>query len=265
MRAAFRPFAALIALCALAALACSGGGTHAGKAGLLSNAQPGGIYLALGDSMAAGSGASDAASTSYVALIDAALRNVLGPDLELRSLAVGGHTTQDLIDNQLEPAVEALRAGDVRLVTITISGNDLAYLQNSPDAPACLQDVTRPPCPVPEILVGTEGRLDTILSRLREAGPGTPIVIEVYPNFFSGTGHRFEQAAEKAFGLINDVIVRAAQRYDILIADPRAAFAGHGEELTHILDPVFDAHPNDAGYRVIADAFLKVLGLSSND
>jgi lysophospholipase L1-like esterase len=264
MRNAFVLLLASFALAAaLGANAC-GDGTSDAPNDLFGNAQ-GGVYLALGDSIAAGSGASDANSTSYVAIVAQELRGKLGDTLELRNLAVGGNTTQDLIDEQLLAALDALRAVDVRLVTITISGNDLNIIQNSPDAAACIADVNDPKCPVSDILIGTEQRLDTILSALRAAAPDTTIVFQVYPDLFSGTGHPFEKAAGVAFGKLNDVIQRVAGKHGVLIADPRAAFDGKGGELTHTLDPTPDFHPNDAGHQAIAGAFLKVLGLSTTD
>jgi lysophospholipase L1-like esterase len=221
----------------------------------------GGVYLALGDSIAAGSGASNANTTSYAALVTQALRVRLGDSLELRSLAVGGHTTQDLIDQQLPAAIEALKSDDVRLVTITIGGNDLNIVQDSPDAATCIADVNDPKCPVGQILLGTQQRINRMLVALHAAASHVPIVIQLYPNLFSGTGHPFEKAAGVAFGKVNDVIERDATKNDVLIADPRAAFVGRGGELTHTLDATPDFHPDDAGYRAIADAFLEVLGL----
>jgi lysophospholipase L1-like esterase len=249
-------------------LAFAGGANACGEstsnAGLFGDSA-GGVYLALGDSVAAGSGASDANATSYVGLIDEALRERLGDSLELRSLAAGGHTTQDLIDDELPAALDALRDRNVRLITITIGGNDLNILQSSPDAATCAADVNDPKCPVAGILAGTEQRLDSILGALRDAAPDVPIVIQVYPNLFSGTGHPFERAAGMAFGKLDDVIARAAAANDVLIADPRGAFESKGGELTHTLDPTPDFHPNDAGHRAIAEAFLEVLGLSTAD
>jgi lysophospholipase L1-like esterase len=90
------------------------------------------------------------------------------------------------------------------------------------------------------------------------------IVISLYPQLFSGSGHPFERQAEAAFDLLNGVIVSVAGRHDVLVADPRPDFQGLSRDLTHIDDEPVDFHPNDAGYRVIADAFLDVLGLSAS-
>ena len=252
----------LVAL-AFAGLACDTGG---GESAVVTPTSPlpdvtGGVYLALGDSIAAGGGAS-AASTSYVALVAQALRSRFGEEMELQSLAVGGHTTQDLIDQQLPRALERLVAGDVRVVTVTIALNDLGvYFVDG----ACLPDPSVPACPLEDGLLEVEQRLDRILGDLREAGPGATIVILAYPNFYSGTGHQLERPAEIAFDLLDGVMSTVAKRHNVLVADPRAAFQDRGNELTLLLDAEPDFHPNDAGHRVIADAVLEVLGVSTAD
>lgn len=218
------------------------------------------MYLAMGDSIAAGAGATDTNGKSYVGLLAEAFKQHVEGGTALNR-AAGGATTEDLIARQLPEVIEAIREKDVRLITITIGGNDLNVIQASPDAPTCIADVHDPKCPVLTVLVGTEERLDSILSQLEEAGPEVPIAIQLYPNLFSGTGHPFEEAAEQAFGELNKVIERVAAEHDVLIADPRAQFDGRAGELTHTLDPTPDFHPNDAGYAVIAGAFLEVLGL----
>ncbi len=219
----------------------------------------GGVYVALGDSFAAGDGASDPATTSYVALVGEALRQMYGDELEVRNLAAGGATTQTLIDGQLQAALDLLATGDVRLVTLTIGGNDLNALGASA---VCQHDPADPECPIADILTGIEQRLDSALVQLRQAAPDTPIVMELYPNIFSGTGHMFEQPAETAFGMLNDVIEDVTARNGVILADPRGPFAGNGRELTHLLDPTPDPHPNDSGHRAIARAFLDSVGLS---
>ena len=248
----------LLAL-AFAGVACGNSESSSPGEPSLAEDGSGGVYLALGDSIAAGSGSSDAATTSYAALVAEALRARFGPGLELRSLAVASHTSQDLIDQQLPQAVEQLRKGAVRLVTLTIGGNDLGQYGAEP---ACLPDPSDPACPLEDGLLDVEERLSLILQELREAGPDTAIVIMAYPNLFSGTGHEFDRPAEIAFDLLDGVITSVARRHDVLVADPRRDFIGEGHRLSHLRDRTPDAHPNDAGYRVIAQAFLEALGLA---
>jgi hypothetical protein len=59
---------------------------------------------------------------------------------------------------------------------------------------------------------------------------------------------------------LDEVIRAVASKHPhTAVADPSAVFEGRGGELTHVLDTTFDPHPNDAGHRVIADAFINVL------
>ena len=262
-----RPYtAALLGLfaLALAALACNGGDAEAPGRSPLPEGVAGGLYLVLGDSWAAGQGASDADATSYAALVAQALRSRFGEALELRSLAVGAQTTEALVDGQLPQLVELVQQGEVRLVTLTIGGQDLLQYVSEP---VCLQDPADLGCPLGDGLFEVEQRLDRILRELREAGPEVAIAIQLYPNLFSGTGHQFDRPTDTAFGLLNGVITGVARRHDVLVADPRVAFEGQGRALSHVEDaePDFDFHPNDAGHRVIADAFLEVLRLSTAD
>ncbi len=174
----------------------------------------------------------------------------------MENLAVGGATTQTLIADQLPRAEAVLRSGNVRLVTIDIGGNDFASLFGNP---ACVQDALAPGCPLTSVLDPVRERLDTIFTRLRQAGPGTPIAVMTYPNLFSGSGHPFEQPAENALSRMDGVIRDLAQQHGLLLVDPWDAFQGKSLQYTHVGDAKFDPHPNDAGHQVLADAFLPVL------
>ncbi len=268
MLADLRPAAALLALLAasLLVLACGEDRAVEPPADFVPPALPesgiGGAYLALGDAIAAGIGASEPAGTGYVALVAQAMRARFGETLEFQSLAAPGDTTQALVDRQLGPALDRILSGDVRLVTLTIGADDLSVYMADP---ACLPDPSDPACPLENGLLAVERRLDRTLQDLREAAPEAAIVIQVYPNFYSGSAHELEWTVEIALDRLNGVVIGVAQRYGVLVADPRAPFEGHSEDLTHLADPASDFHPNDAGHGAIAEAFLEVLGLATTD
>ncbi len=240
-----RPLALALAMLAAAAIAGCGGGSA-------SEAPYEGLYLSLGDSVAAGSGATDASSTSFAALVakDAG-------SIEIANLAVAGATTRDVIEKQLPRAETAAGGRKLAFITVSVGGNDLAAL--IPNT-TCQQDPLPASCPLEPALSQVEADLDALMKQLRAAYPKTPVVLLLYPNFFSGTGHPFEAPAERVLPRLDEVIARVAARYQhTAVAAAAPAFAGRGASLTHVLDPAFDPHPNDAGHRLIADAFLAAL------
>jgi lysophospholipase L1-like esterase len=248
----------------LGVAACGGGSDDATVASTtpagspLSEAGDESAYLALGDSYAAGVGASDAATTSYAALFWQELRQRF-PSLELVNLAVGGHTSRDLLDEQLPSALDAIQGGGVRAVTISIGGNYLMVLGLNEE---CMRDPTGAACPLGDALVEVEANLGRALAELRAAaGPDVPVVIMTYPNMFSVPGHPFEEPAALALGRLNEVVRAVARRYDVPVAELSGAFDGRADELTHVAETPVDPHPNDAGHRVIAEAFVEAMAL----
>lgn len=204
----------------------------------------GDVYISIGDSVGAGNGATDATTTSFAALVAA------DEHVTLFNVAKAGATTDDVIHDQLIRAINPLQGGRVRLITISAGGNDLAGLIPNP---SCVEDPLPAACPLDEQLAKIEANLDVIMRALRDANARTPIVLVGYPNFFSGTGHPFEAPAARVLPRFNDLLRRIAERYPhTAVADPSDAFQGRGDELTHVLEPQFDPHPNDAGHAIIA-------------
>ena len=211
-----------------------------------------GVYVSLGDSVAAGNGASDPQRSGFVPVL--AAREGVESTF---NVAVAGATTQDVIDKQVAKVLSVVQAGSVSFITISAGGNDLAGL--IPNA-ACTQDPLPASCPLDEALAGVEARLDTILRYLRDANVRVPIVLLAYPNFFSGTGHAFDAPAARVLPRLERVIARVAARYErVAVAAPAAAFEGRGGELTGVLAQPFDPHPNDDGHRIIAAAMADAL------
>jgi lysophospholipase L1-like esterase len=232
-----------VALVAIVATAC--GGSSAAKT-------YSGMYISIGDSIAAGNGASDPATTGFVALL---AKDEGG--LETANLAVAGATTGDVIEKQLPEATEAARGKKLAFITVSAGGNDLAGL--IPNT-SCQVDPLPASCPLDDELATVETNLDAIMKRLRAIDGRVPIVLLLYPNFFWGTGHAFEAPAARVLPRLDEVIARVAAKYPhTAVALGAPPFEGRGGELTHTLDTQFDPHPNDAGHRALAAAFEEAL------
>ncbi|MEX2246403.1 MAG: GDSL-type esterase/lipase family protein, partial [Dehalococcoidia bacterium] len=130
------------------------------------------VYVSLGDSVAAGNGASDARSTGFAAVL--AQRRAV----ELQNFAAAGATTSDVIERQLDRALRTIEEGDVAFVTISAGGNDFAGL--IPNA-SCVEDPLPASCPIDETLLGVEANLREILARIRKADADVLVLLLGYP------------------------------------------------------------------------------------
>lgn len=259
---------ALAVLAALPLTVLPAGGSHAA-------ALPPATYLALGDSVAAGVGASRP-ELGYVPRVADALRSArqcsadsnascLGESIDL---AVGGATTTTLIATQLPAATSLLQTrngnatpdDDVRLITLTIGGNDLF----SPVIAAC-QDATAPACTATVAtqlqLVATNAA--TILGRLRAAaGPDTTIAVTTYYNGLAAPGcpaaalsQLAQVVLEGGAGVpagLNDIIRQAAQASGAVVV-----------ETPPVVQPAEIRpdclHPTDQGHADIAAAVARAV------
>ena len=260
------------------------------------------VYLALGDSVAAGFQAPDPFTDDGYA--DVLFKRIRGPlDLDaLVNLSCPGDDTTEMLDgdddakspggsacygtfaalgnlggdSQIEAAEAYLAAnpGGVELITITIGANDIL---------GCGEDLA---CIGETLALTVPTNLSEILTRLRVAAPGVPIVAMNYYNpnlalyFLPGgealaaqsneltaNGNAVLEGVYAAFGV---PVVDVASAYRIF--DDRGRFLPLNVRLnciyTGMCDRVGgkwtiaaepDIHPSDLGYRRIAWAFLRTL------
>jgi lysophospholipase L1-like esterase len=231
------------------------------------------LYIALGDSLSYGNGASDRNQTSFVALVHQAL----GPGYGLLNLGIPGYTSDDLLSRgELDTALadiqrrkkDGIPGNEVAGVTLEIGGNDLLGLYFRlvipGTCPTVSESLARPQCvqALQDVLNRFQPNLETILQRLHEADSGIPLFLMTLYNPFSGSTGAVDQLGQLTLegqpdtpfpeGL-NDVIRTEAAANGAHLVDWYPLFLGRsGEYIAQDL-----IHPNDTGYSVLADAVTK--------
>jgi lysophospholipase L1-like esterase len=286
---------------AVAVTACSGPGPSGSSARSHADSVPATYYLALGDSLSQGvqpdaAGASVPTGQGYANQLYAVLHRSQ-PALRLVKLGCPGETTATMIHggicryrggSQLAAAVAFLNAhrGHVVLVTIDIGANDPEDCGTSAGLRAITACLGRN---LPDAI----GNLGTILSRLRAAaGPGVRFVgmsyyLPALAEWRQGiTGRAVALVSERAAVGFNDLLDRTYAALGVRVANVfgafetsdfgnRVAVPGVGtvpRNVARICQWTWactspprgpNQHANQAGYGVIAQAFLSAAGLGS--
>ena len=221
-------------------------------------------YVAIGDSLTAGDGASDA-SRNFPTRFHQYLNQTFGVPLNLQTFGVSGLDSTELqtgADSPLEGALQAI--GDVRddgdpntrvhLVTITMGANDIfPILQGE----ACFGEPEGQACQagLDASIAAFELNLQGAASRLMEAvEPETIVMIMTYYNPFNfGTGLSFETTTQETVDKLNAAIERVAEANGLVIARVGELYGDLAYGITHIGEG--DVHPNDDGYGAMTRAY----------
>ena len=218
------------------------------------------VYLALGDSVAAGAGAP--AGEGYVPLLAGKLQ------LPLVDLSRGGATTASLLEQQLPAALELLAQrnadadsrNDVEVITLTVGGND-AF---TPIVQACIPDASTATCQqvVQQVLGTYAANLKLILSQLRAAaGEDTTIVTTAYYNplaachlsAYVALGDVVLEGGGGVQGL-NEITRQVSALYTAEVADAFGQLA-----LEDYVGGQDCLHPDASGHAALADIFAKAI------
>ena len=213
----------------------------------------GDVYVALGDSLAAGLIVSQP-EDAYVARIVTALRQQ--QPIEVRNFAVPGETSASLLRRQLPQALEFIReqqaAGKrVSPITIDIGGNDARGAQRA-DAEARRRTIAA-------IEANIGNALDQLIAATstRWGGRTADIAIMTYYNPMPGDASDPNSLAYWSDQL-NAAITRAAESRGVAVADVAGAFAG-GNVYRYTYITSGDIHANSDGHGLIAERFLEAL------
>jgi acyl-CoA thioesterase I len=177
-------------------------------------------YVALGDSLAQGVGASHP-ERGYVGLLAARIEYLTGAGVEVINLSATGVMIDDVTRYQL-PALRSLDPAP-DLITVSVGTNDAGRRDHA----------------------GLGARFEALCAQL----PSGALVADL-PKFHHG---RRAAAAREAAAAIRDVLARYPQLVPVHLDEPTA-----GTGLAMRSADLF--HPNDRGYRHYADQFWSALG-----
>lgn len=206
-------------------------------------------YLALGDSVAFGVGASPPEQSGYAAVFyNNYLKQIRPQGLTYLNLAIPGETAATFITrpkakSQLEKALAeidtAAQAGKrVSPITLTIGGNDVVGERGATDA---AKEAT---------LKQFDTNFQKILDQLvAHTGGKSDIIVTTYYNPF-GDGQA--QNPDTTWAVrFNDLITERATARNLKVADFYQPFLGREKELTWIASG--DIHPNISGHALLAN------------
>jgi len=235
------------------------------------------LYLALGDSLSAGVGASDGPRRGWVGLVNATL-----PEWDLLNLGVSGDDSRELLfGGPLDEGLRhiALRAADaesgneVGAITLEIGGNDLLDIYFDlvipGDCPSLVEALQRNFCvnALETALADYGSNLAQTLQRLVEAAPETPIFLMTIYNPFSGGASVIDEmgvlALEGQEGTafpkgMNDIIREVGAKASVTVVEWYELFLGKQSE--YIAQDLI--HPNDTGHAVMAAAVVEAMALA---
>jgi len=218
-------------------------------------------YVALGDSLAANVGVSEA-SLGYVSRVHRQLQIIAGGDFGLRNFGISGETSGSLIrSGQLDTAIAFMSVEQVDFVTIDVGANDLLGHLGSND---CAADLDASPCRarIDAAFATYETNMAAIFDVLRAAEPDATIIFVRAYNPFSlglGGGIEFEVRSDEILDAFNEVAARLAVDRGLAVADGFTPLQGTTAATTHMLDASPDIHPKAIGYSLIAQAVVEVL------
>jgi lysophospholipase L1-like esterase len=244
------------------------------------------VYLSLGDSLGVGVGSMPFEKTSVPQTGYAEhLRHLLsgqpfgGVDAFVNLARSGETTSSFLLGGHASEAAQVNAApSDVRVITLSLGGNDLLGLVFGPCAnpldPACDPAIAQALAAVSNTYPMVLASLLQTLATSQDPGGAQLLVLTVY-NPFSGTGSPYEAhinhvllgldlkidclaaAANPLNAGLNDIIACAAQAAGATVVDLYPVFEGRGATLTHIL--ANDIHPTNGGYAAITTALRRAL------
>ncbi|MFC4355711.1 SGNH/GDSL hydrolase family protein [Chryseomicrobium palamuruense] len=210
------------------------------------------VYVALGDSLAAGQTPYQQIDQGYTDLIAAELARSGNLALFSKDLAFPGYTAEQVYQSiQSDEAKELLNQSS--LITISAGANDLLRVVASNPEQGTLSYQQRT-----ADLALNEARksLVKLLSELQNVAPNATIYVVGYYFAYPHVAESQKQGTAKELDRLNEVLKRTAETYGATFVSVEAMM---NQALQQYVPNPADVHPVQEGYRQMANAVLSKL------
>lgn len=208
------------------------------------------VYIALGDSIAAGQTPNREIDTGYTDLIAMRLQQQGQLAFYTKQLAFPGYTVDDVLKRvQSEEAAPLL--SKATLITISAGANDLLRIvqANMNAGTLSYSQLT-----TDYALNNARKKMQKLLEELKTRAPLAKVYVVGYFFAYPYAHDTQKDGTKGQLELLNAILKQEAERAGATYV---SVYEDFGLEATNYLPNPFDVHPNIEGYRIIANAFLK--------
>lgn len=208
------------------------------------------VYIALGDSLAAGQTPDSQIDTGYSDLI----AQELGRNQPIagfsKDLAFPGFTTADVLERVKQEETQEILA-TANIITLSAGANDLLRLvQASPtDGSLQFQRIQSD-----FALNGARQNISEILNELTDAAPDADVYVMGYYFAYPHARDSQKEGIAERLDILNTILENEAQKAGAIFVSVDEAF---GEDATSKVPNPGDVHPNFEGYQAMANQFFE--------
>lgn len=207
------------------------------------------VYVALGDSLAAGQTPNSRIDAGYADMIAGELARHQPVALFTKDLAFPGFTTQEVLERVKSPEAKEVLAS-ANIITLSAGANDLLRLVQVDPAEGSL---TFQQIQTDFALNQARENLEAILAELKTRAPQADVYVMGYYFAYPHVRESQKEGTGKQLDRLNRILKQSAEKAGVQFVAVDAAF---GASPTDKVPNPADVHPNFKGYQAMANAFL---------